>query len=348
MPISGGGGRCPRDRSTRPCSRRAASATRSWSRPSGGGGGIGMAVAHDADALRKAFDGHRSMSERSFGSDRVFVEKFVAARAPRRGAGPRPTRTARVDRPRRARLLGAAPPPEARRGVARPRCSTRGPCADAHRARSQAAEVVGYRNAGTVEFLLDTETERVRLPGDEHPDPGGAPRHRADLRHRPRRAAAEHRRASGTTTADFDAVARGHAIEVRICAEDPKRFFPSPGSIDVWVEPCGRGHPRRLRLSPPAPRSRRYFDSLVAKVCAYGDTREQALARLVAAPATSSWSRRPGQPTSPFLRRARATRDEFDERPLRHQRRRERQGRRAGPGRNQKGTPRCPRRSMPI
>jgi acetyl-CoA carboxylase, biotin carboxylase subunit len=67
-----------------------------------------------------------------------------------------------------------------------------------------------------------------------------------------------------------------------VCAEDPKRFYPRPGMIGEWVEPSGpgirvdAGYAAGLEVTP-------HFDSLLAKVCAYGDTREQALARIVAA-----------------------------------------------------------------
>ena len=72
---------------------------------------------------------------------------------------------------------------------------------------------------------------------------------------------------------------RGHAIECRINAEDPYKFTPSPGRITSFHAPGGPGirvdsHVYNGYFVPP------YYDSLLGKIVAYGDTREQAIARL--------------------------------------------------------------------
>ncbi|MGE4336891.1 MAG: acetyl-CoA carboxylase biotin carboxylase subunit, partial [Pigmentiphaga sp.] len=72
---------------------------------------------------------------------------------------------------------------------------------------------------------------------------------------------------------------RGHAIECRINAEDPFKFTPSPGRIHNWHVPGGLGirvdsHVYNSYFVPPN------YDSMIAKIIAYGDTREQALARM--------------------------------------------------------------------
>ncbi len=72
---------------------------------------------------------------------------------------------------------------------------------------------------------------------------------------------------------------RGHAIECRINAEDPKTFMPSPGRITLYHPPGGPGirvdtHVYTNYFVPP------YYDSMVGKLIAYGDTREQAIARM--------------------------------------------------------------------
>jgi len=72
---------------------------------------------------------------------------------------------------------------------------------------------------------------------------------------------------------------RGHAIECRVCAEDPKTFVPSPGTVSLWHPPGGPGirvdsHAYQNYFVPPN------YDSMIGKVIAYGDTREQAIARL--------------------------------------------------------------------
>jgi acetyl-CoA carboxylase biotin carboxylase subunit len=76
-----------------------------------------------------------------------------------------------------------------------------------------------------------------------------------------------------------DIVLKGHAIECRINAEDPYRFTPSPGRITSFHMPGGPGirvdsHAYNGYYVPP------HYDSLLGKIVAYGDTREQAIARL--------------------------------------------------------------------
>ena len=76
-----------------------------------------------------------------------------------------------------------------------------------------------------------------------------------------------------------DIVSRGHAIECRINAEDPYRFTPSPGRITSWHPPGGPGvrvdsHAYTGYFVPPN------YDSMIGKVICYGDTREQAIARM--------------------------------------------------------------------
>jgi acetyl-CoA carboxylase biotin carboxylase subunit len=76
-----------------------------------------------------------------------------------------------------------------------------------------------------------------------------------------------------------DVIVRGHAIECRINAEHPYKFTPSPGRITAWHPPGGPGirvdsHVYTNYFVPP------YYDSMIAKLLAYGDTREQALKRM--------------------------------------------------------------------
>ena len=83
--------------------------------------------------------------------------------------------------------------------------------------------------------------------------------------------------------ADLTAVTpRGHAIELRVYAEDPKRFLPSPGTIATWVEPSGEGvrvdagYTNGNVVTP-------FYDPLLAKLCAYGADRGEAIERARAA-----------------------------------------------------------------
>ena len=122
-----------------------------------GGGGMGMAVAADEAALRdRVREGarlRRAHVRRRLGADRALLPPGT----PRRGADPRPGRRPRR-RARRAGVLGAAAQPEAGRGVAVARRSTPELRARLLAAAVRAGEAVGYRNAGTVECLLDPAT----------------------------------------------------------------------------------------------------------------------------------------------------------------------------------------------
>jgi acetyl-CoA carboxylase biotin carboxylase subunit len=79
--------------------------------------------------------------------------------------------------------------------------------------------------------------------------------------------------------ADLDHVSsKGHAIELRVYAEDPVRFLPSPGDITRWEEPCGEhirvdsGYAEGTTVTP-------FYDPLLAKLCVWGADRDEALAR---------------------------------------------------------------------
>src|SRR5262245_11714293 len=146
----------------------------------------------------------------------------------------------------------------------------------------RAGEAVGYRNAGTVECLLDPSTGEffllemnTRLQV-EHPVTEAV--FGVDL------VEEQLRVASGlATTFDPDALrSTGHAIEFRVNAEDPKRFLPGPGAITVWVEPTGEGVRvdsgyRAGNTVTPS------YDSLMAKLIVYAADRAEAIARARAA-----------------------------------------------------------------
>src|SRR5262249_20334159 len=142
----------------------------------------------------------------------------------------------------------------------------------------RAGEAVNYRNAGTVECLLDPSTGEffflemnTRLQV-EHPVTEAV--YGVDL-------VEEQLRVASGLPPGFDPeglTARGHAIELRVNAEDPKRFLPGPGAITSWVEPTGdgvrvdAGYTTGTTVTP-------YYDSLMAKLIVHGADRDDAIAK---------------------------------------------------------------------
>ena len=242
---------------------------------SGGGGGRGMRVVHTEAALVAAVTLTRSEAQAAFGNPMVYMEKFLAN--PRhieiqvladahRNAVWLGERDCSMQR-RHQKIIEEAPAP----GIS-PRALTRigDRCADACRR-------IGYRGAGTFEFLYQDDefffiemNTRVQV---EHPVTELVTG--IDIVQQQIRVAAGHKLA----LRQRDIVKRGHAIECRINAEDPFTFVPSPGRITSWHPPGGPGirvdsHAYANYFVPP------YYDSLLAKLIAYGDTREQAIARM--------------------------------------------------------------------
>ncbi|GAA1861073.1 acetyl-CoA carboxylase biotin carboxylase subunit [Pseudonocardia alni subsp. carboxydivorans] len=241
-----------------------------------GGGGRGIRVVADGDALRTAFGQASTEAEKAFGDGTMYLERFVErARhvevqvlGDGRDAIHLFERECSLQR-RRQKVVEEAVSP----GIT-------GATREAMTAAAVAlCREVGYTSAGTVEFLVDDETgefffiemnTRIQV---EHPTTELVTG--IDL-------VAEQLRVAAGEPLRFtqDAVERrGHAIEFRVCAEDPERdFLPQPGGVgrvtlpsgpwvrcDTWLEPDG--------TVPP------YYDSLLAKVVVWGADRTEALAR---------------------------------------------------------------------
>jgi acetyl-CoA carboxylase biotin carboxylase subunit len=241
----------------------------------GGGGGRGMRVVHTEAALINAVTMTRQEAQSAFGNPNVYMEKFLEN--PRhieiqilsdqhRNAVWLGDRDCSMQR-RHQKIIEEAPAPGLnRRAVDKigDRCA-------------EACRKINYRGAGTFEFLfengefffiemntrlqvehpvtemvtgLDIVQEQIRVAAGEK------------LRFRQR-----------------DVTQKGHAIECRINAEDPWKFTPSPGRITSWHPPGGPGvrvdsHAFAGYFVPPN------YDSMIGKVICYGDTRDQALARM--------------------------------------------------------------------
>jgi len=247
---------------------------------SAGGGGIGMSVAADAAALRAAFETARSRAERFFGDPAIMLERYIAS-----------ARHVEIQilglADGRVIALGERDCSAQRRHQKVAEESPSPGMTDDLRARMQAAAVragqaVGYRGAGTVECLVDSATQdfvflemNTRLQV-EHPVTELVTG--IDLVEQQLLIAA-----GREVSFDPGAVAfRGHALELRVYAEDPKRFLPSPGAITGWSEPSGpgirvdAGYAAGTTVTP-------FYDPLLAKLCVHGASRDEALARARAA-----------------------------------------------------------------
>jgi len=244
-----------------------------------GGGGMGMAVATDEAGLRTEFDKVRAFAERMFGDGSVLIERYfprvrhvevqILGLADGRVIA-LSERECSVQR-RNQKLVEEAPSP-----AVSPELRERFLAAAV-----KAGEAVHYRNAGTVECLLDPSTGNffflemnTRLQV-EHPI--------TELIHGTDLVEQQLRIASGLdVNFDVRAQTHGHAIELRVNAEDPKRFLPGPGKVTTWVEPAGEGirvdsgYAADTTVTP-------FYDSLMAKLIVFGHDRIDAITKARAA-----------------------------------------------------------------
>ena len=241
----------------------------------GGGGGKGMRVVHTESALLNAISLTRGEAKAAFNNDVVYMEKFLErprhvefqVLADEHGnvihLGDRDCSMQR----RHQKVVEEAPAP----GISAERRSEMGEkCAEACRK-------IGYRSAGTFEFLYEDDefyfiemNTRIQV---EHPITEMVTG--VDLVKQQIRIAAGEK----LGLAQEDIVIRGHAMECRINAEDPETFIPSPGRVEQYHQPGGPGirvdsHIYNNYLVPP------YYDSLIAKLVAYGGSRDEAMARM--------------------------------------------------------------------
>ena len=241
----------------------------------GGGGGRGMRVVHTEAALVNAVQMTKAEAQSAFGNPMVYLEKFLEN--PRhieiqiladehKNAIFLWERDCSMQR-RHQKIIEEAPAPDLKPRL-RDKIGER--CAEA-------CVKMGYRGAGTFEFLYENDefffiemNTRVQV---EHPVTEMITG--VDIVQEQIRIAAGHK----LRYRQKDIELRGHAIECRINAENPISFVPSPGKITRFHMPGGPGirvdsHVYADYFVPP------HYDSLIAKLIAHGDTREQAFARM--------------------------------------------------------------------
>lgn len=241
----------------------------------GGGGGKGMRVVHTEAALLNAVRLTRSEARAAFNNDVVYMEKFletprhveIQVLADEHGnAVHLGDRDCSMQR-RHQKVIEEAPAPgipDAEREAIGRRCA-------------EACRTIGYRGAGTFEFLYENGefsfiemNTRVQV---EHPVTEMVTG--IDIVKEQIRIAA----GGKLPFSQEDVTLKGHAVECRINAEDPDKFMPSPGRIVQYHQPGGPGirvdsHIFSNYVVPP------YYDSMIAKVIAFGSDREEAMVRM--------------------------------------------------------------------
>ncbi|MEM8933462.1 MAG: acetyl-CoA carboxylase biotin carboxylase subunit [Acidobacteriota bacterium] len=245
---------------------------------SAGGGGRGMRIVREPDDLEQQFETASHEAEIAFGDGSMYLEKYleqprhveIQIFADHHGnvihLGERECSIQR----RHQKLVEESPSPALDSDLRQ----------KMGEAAVQLAKAVGYRNAGTVEFLLDIDggfyfmemNTRIQV---EHPVTEMVMG--VDLVKEQIRVAAGRQ-----LSIRGDMEPRGHAIECRINAEHPRKFTPSPGRLDTLHLPGGPGirvdtHAAQEYVIPP------FYDSMIAKVIAWGKDRDEAVARMLRA-----------------------------------------------------------------
>jgi acetyl/propionyl-CoA carboxylase alpha subunit len=251
----------------------------------GGGGGIGMQIVPDEAGIERALKTCSDRGKAAFADARVYLERYVDQ--PRHievqvfcdahgGAYALGERECSVQR-RHQKIVEETPSPAAfftgDAGEARRR--------ELHAAALRVVKSVGYLGAGTCEFIADARGDLFFLEVNarlqvEHPVTEMVTG--LDL------VELQLRVAAGESLPDLSKVVRtGHAVEARVYAEDPsKGFIPKPGSIDelVWAGGAGEAQTRALRIESGVRTGSKvtpFYDPMIAKVAAWGETRSAAI-----------------------------------------------------------------------
>ncbi|NPC92991.1 acetyl-CoA carboxylase biotin carboxylase subunit [Bacillus sp. WMMC1349] len=244
-----------------------------------GGGGIGMQLVHNENELKKAYEGNRKRAADFFGDGSMYIEKYIEqARhieiqilVDQYGKGVYLwERDCSIQR-RQQKIIEEAPAPLLDENIKIKLGET----------AVKAAQSIGYTNVGTIEFLVDSNNRFYFLEMNtrlqvEHPvteEITGL-----DLVEEQLYAAL----GKPLTFSQDDIKRDGHAIEVRIYAEDPKTFFPSPGTITELNLP---EHPNTrhecaistgMKITP-------YYDPMISKMIVKGKSRQETIQTLTKA-----------------------------------------------------------------
>lgn len=246
---------------------------------SAGGGGIGMQLVEDDEALEKAFEGNQKRALSFFGDGTMYMERFIAnphhvevqILADHEGnVIPLFERECSIQR-RNQKVVEEAPSPFISE-------ETRKRMLDAS---VQAAKHIGYVNAGTIEYLVDANQQFYFLEMNtrlqvEHPVTEEITK--LDLVEAQLKVAAKQPLAF---TRD-SITKQGHAIEVRIYAENPTTFFPSPGTITDLELPVGEGIRHECGVEKGSTVTP-FYDPMISKLVVWGETRKVACERLAQA-----------------------------------------------------------------
>ena len=243
-----------------------------------GGGGKGLRVVHSADEIDAAFDGARREADAYFGNPAVYVEKYIEK--------PRHVEAQiLVDDHGNELFLGERDCTVQRRHQKLIEETPSDAMNDDQRealgeAALSIARICDYRNAGTVEFLLDQEGDFYFLEMNT----------RLQVEHCVTEmvtgidlVAEQLLIADGQPVSIQSVNRKGHAIEMRINAEDPfQEFMPAPGTVTEYREPDGFG----VRVDgwvQTGTTVSQYYDNLMAKLVVWAPDRERAIARAIRA-----------------------------------------------------------------
>jgi acetyl-CoA carboxylase biotin carboxylase subunit len=245
-----------------------------------GGGGRGMRLVASLDDLEAAAASARAEAKAACGNDGLYLEKAVddprhvevQIFADARGAvvhlGERECSIQR----RHQKMIEESPAPSLDEGLRR----------RLHAAAARAAEATGYRNAGTVEFLVDAHgafhfvemNARIQVEHSVSEVVTGTNLVKEQI---------DVARGKPLRWSQDEIEIRGHAIECRVTAEDPaRRFAPSSGTLRLRQLPGGNGVRLDTAVFDGMPVSQHY-DSLLAKVISWGEDREEARVRMATA-----------------------------------------------------------------